>query len=82
VIEFTIEANAFLYRMVRSIVGTLIQVGCGDRSVSEFASALYGEDRSLAGPTAAPQGLCLMRVLYPGEADEHWADIVHRQENP
>jgi tRNA pseudouridine38-40 synthase len=92
VIEFTIEANAFLYRMVRSIVGTLIQVGLGHRSVSEFGTALYGVDRSLAGPTAAPQGLCLMRVIYPGEADEHRADehcadteyradAVHRQEN-
>ena len=63
-VEFTIEANAFLYHMVRSIVGTLLQVGLGDRSVSEFASALYGADRALAGPTAAPHGLCLIGVKY------------------
>jgi tRNA pseudouridine38-40 synthase len=63
-VEFTIEANAFLYRMVRSIVGTLIQVGCGDMTVAEFASALNGADRALAGPTAAPQGLCLIGVQY------------------
>jgi tRNA pseudouridine38-40 synthase len=63
-VEFTIEANAFLYHMVRSIVGTLIQVGRGDLSVSEFASTFYGADRSLAGPTAAPQGLCLVGIQY------------------
>jgi tRNA pseudouridine38-40 synthase len=66
-IEFTIEANAFLYRMVRSIVGTLLQVGRGDLTVSQFASALGARDRSRAGPTAPPQGLCLIRVDYPNE---------------
>ena len=65
-VEFTIEANAFLYRMVRSIVGTLLQVGRGDLTVAEFSSALYSVDRARAGPTAAPQGLCLIRVEYPG----------------
>lgn len=69
-VAFTIEANAFLYHMVRSIVGTLLEVGLGDRTVSEFSSALYGVDRALAGPTAAPHGLCLMQVRYPGK-DEH-----------
>ena len=68
-VEFTIEANAFLYRMVRSIVGTLLQVGCGDWTISEFASALHGADRALAGPTAVPQGLCLIGVQYPDKAD-------------
>jgi tRNA pseudouridine38-40 synthase len=73
-VEFTIEANAFLYRMVRSIVGTLLQVGCGDLGISEFASVLYGADRALAGPTAAPQGLCLIGVQYA-------TDAGHREEN-
>jgi tRNA pseudouridine38-40 synthase len=63
--SFYIEANAFLYRMVRSIVGTLIQVGRGDLSVSQFASALHAVDRARAGPTAPPQGLCLVAVRYP-----------------
>jgi tRNA pseudouridine38-40 synthase len=67
-VEFTVEANAFLYRMVRSIVGTLIQVGYEDLSVAEFASALDGADRALAGPTAAPQGLCLIGVQYGADA--------------
>jgi tRNA pseudouridine38-40 synthase len=61
-----IEANAFLYRMVRSIVGTLIQVGCGEMTVGEFGSAFRAADRSLAGPTAAAHGLCLMAVHYEG----------------
>lgn len=77
-VEFTIEANAFLYRMVRSIVGTLLQVGRGDLSISEFASALYGADRALAGPTAAPHGLCLVKVRYPPAACGNGADIECR----
>lgn len=61
---FDIEANAFLYRMVRSIVGTLLQVGKGKMGAEEFATVLASQDRSQAGPTAPPQGLCLMEVKY------------------
>jgi tRNA pseudouridine38-40 synthase len=64
-LTFDIEANAFLYRMVRSIVGTLLQVGRGESGVEEFAALLASCDRSQAGPTAPPQGLCLMEVKYP-----------------
>ena len=63
-LTFDIEANAFLYRMVRSIVGTLLQVGRGRMSVEEFVAVLAACDRSLAGPTAPPHGLCLMEVKY------------------
>jgi len=63
-LTFNVEANAFLYRMVRSIVGTLLQVGLGRMSVQEFGVALEACDRSLAGPTAPPHGLCLMEVKY------------------
>jgi tRNA pseudouridine38-40 synthase len=63
-LAFDIEANAFLYRMVRSIVGTLLQVGRGRMSLEGFAAALAACDRSLAGPTAPPHGLCLMEVKY------------------
>jgi len=83
-VEFTIEANAFLYRMVRSIVGTLIQVGLGDCSVCEFASALNATDRALAGPTAPPQGLCLIQVRYTNDADTEYRTEYrsgYRQEN-
>jgi len=63
-LTFDIEANAFLYRMVRSIVGTLLQVGRGKMSVEKFAAVLASRKRSQAGPTALPHGLCLMEVKY------------------
>jgi len=63
-LTFDIEANAFLYRMVRSIVGTMLMVGRGEMSVEEFAAVLASCDRSRAGPTAPPHGLCLMEVKY------------------
>jgi tRNA pseudouridine38-40 synthase len=63
-LHFDIEANGFLYRMVRSIVGTLFQVGRGERDVEAFEAALAARDRDQAGPTAPPQGLCLVKVRY------------------
>lgn len=63
-IWFDIEANAFLYRMVRSIVGTLVQVGSGQLSTQEFQSNLLARDRSLVRQVAPAHGLCLMRVDY------------------
>lgn len=61
---FDIEANAFLYRMVRSIVGTLLEVGQGRMTIGEFEEAFASCERSRAGKTAEPHGLCLMRVDY------------------
>jgi tRNA pseudouridine38-40 synthase len=63
-LTFDIEANAFLYRMVRGIVGTLLQVGRGEMSVGEFSAVLASCDRGRAGPTVSPCGLCLMEVKY------------------
>ncbi len=63
-VHFDIEANAFLQKMVRSLVGTLLQVGIGDLSPEEFDRRLVACDRSLAGPTAPPHGLCLVAVNY------------------
>jgi tRNA pseudouridine38-40 synthase len=63
-LHFVIEANAFLYRMVRSIVGTLLQVGRGGMAVEEFSAVLASRDRDRAGPTAPPHGLCLVEVKY------------------
>jgi tRNA pseudouridine38-40 synthase len=63
-LTFDIEANAFLYHMVRSIVGTLLQVGRGDMDQEEFVVVLASCDRSRAGPTAPPHGLCLTEVKY------------------
>jgi tRNA pseudouridine38-40 synthase len=59
-----IEANAFLYRMVRSLVGTLLDVGQRRMRVSAFGEALASRDRSRAGETASAHGLCLVRVNY------------------
>ena len=61
---FDIEANAFLYRMVRSIVGTLVQVGGGHVSTEGFAAILGSRDRSRIKKVAPAHGLCLMRVDY------------------
>lgn len=63
-LTFTIEANAFLYRMVRSIVGTLKQVGDGSLEVDAFVKAFSLAERKYAGPTAPPQGLVLTNVKY------------------
>jgi tRNA pseudouridine38-40 synthase len=61
---FRIEGNAFLYRMVRSIVGTLTQVGAGNWSAAEFVEAFRAADRSRAAASAPPQGLFLVSVSY------------------
>ncbi len=66
---FTIRANAFLRRMVRSMVGTLLEVGRGRRQPEAVAEALVARDRSHAAPPAPPQGLVLERVEYPASVD-------------
>ena len=57
-----IEANGFLYNMVRNIAGTLIQVGVGRDKPDWIPQVLKAYDRRVAGATAPPQGLCLMQV--------------------
>ncbi len=59
-----IEANAFLRGMVRTTVGTLIQVGVGARAAASVADILDSRDRRNAGPSAPANGLCLIRVKY------------------
>lgn len=59
-----VEADGFLYNMVRAITGTLMYVGTGYWPVEEVARILSAEDRTQAGPNAPPQGLFLMRVIY------------------
>jgi tRNA pseudouridine38-40 synthase len=73
---YTIEANAFLYRMVRRIVGTLVEVGRSALSLEEFAELLRRADLSLVKITAPPQGLILERVRYPGDDDEGGAGEI------
>jgi tRNA pseudouridine38-40 synthase len=52
--------------MNRALVGTMVEVGSGRRSVAEFTSLLGGRPRSEAGPTAPPHGLALASVAYGG----------------
>lgn len=59
-----VEADGFLYNMVRAIAGTLINVGRGYWPESQVADILRAEDRTQAGPTAPAQGLFLVRVTY------------------
>ena len=60
-----IQANAFVHHMVRNIVSSLIEVGCGNQPVEWLAWLLAQKDRTLAAPTAKPEGLYLVNVLYP-----------------
>ncbi len=61
---FEIQAEAFLFRMVRSLVGALKQVGQGALTVAQFEALLASADRAQCPPLAPPQGLCLIEVLY------------------
>ena len=60
----TVEANGFLYKMVRNIVGTLLEVGSGRFPPGSVKKMLKSRDRRAAGVAAPPQGLCLEEVMY------------------
>ena len=64
-LHFEIRANAFCQQMVRSIVGTLVEVGMHRRKAGEMTGILRANSRAMAGRIAPPQGLCLMEVGYP-----------------
>jgi tRNA pseudouridine38-40 synthase len=64
---FRIVGEGFLRGMVRALVGTLIEVGTGQRTPESFTGLLAGRPRGEAGPTAPAHGLVLERVLYPPE---------------
>lgn len=63
-LKFSIEANGFLRHMVRTIVGTLVEVGKGKFTPMDFREILESRDRARAGMTAPPQGLFLAGVKY------------------
>jgi len=63
-IVIEMEADGFLRHMVRSVVGTLTEVGLGRRPEADLASVLEARDRRRAGPTAPAHGLFLVRVVY------------------
>jgi tRNA pseudouridine38-40 synthase len=66
-VRFEIRATSFCHQMVRSIVGTSVDVGLGRRPASSIAATLAARDRSTAGQVAPPHGLVLMSVGYEGE---------------
>jgi tRNA pseudouridine38-40 synthase len=66
-VEFWIEADAFMRNMVRVLVGTMLEVAAGRRSVDEFLGLLGGRPRADAGATAPAHGLYLVGVGYGGE---------------
>jgi tRNA pseudouridine38-40 synthase len=61
---YEITGKGFLRYMVRNIVGTLMEIGRGKLAAEDISSILAARDRTLAGPTAPAQGLCLMNVEY------------------
>jgi tRNA pseudouridine38-40 synthase len=64
VFRLHIRATAFCWQMVRSIVGTLVDIGTGSRRAGEVMGMLRARDRSVAGKVAPPHGLCLYEVGY------------------
>lgn len=70
-LRIDVEGDGFLYNQVRNMVGTLVEIGRGHWPVERVTEILEKRDRSLAGPTAPPHGLCLQWVRYdvlPGMA--------------
>ena len=63
-LRFEIEASSFCQQMVRAVVGTLVEVGLGQRTAADVALALRSRDRAKAGQVAPPHGLCLWEVTY------------------
>ena len=80
-IEIDVASRSFLHNQVRILVGTLQLVGRGQWTRRDVADALEARDRTRAGPTAPPQGLCLMEVRYDlGDGERNDADVADDQE--
>lgn len=78
VIEVT--ANGFLHNMVRILTGCLLAIGKGDKPVSWMAELLAACDRTRAGVTAPPHGLCFLQPAYPAEFNV--PDFQQNRQNP
>jgi tRNA pseudouridine38-40 synthase len=65
VLELWVEADSFLRHMIRVLVGTMLEVAAGRRTLEDFAELLQGKPRSHAGSTAPAHGLALVSVAYP-----------------
>ncbi len=64
IIDVFINANGYLYNMVRIITGTLVDVGLGRKNPEDIINIIEAKNRELAGPTAPPQGLYLYKVIF------------------
>lgn len=64
IITISATGDGFLYKMVRNIVGTLVEVGLGKLSCNKIEEIIFSKDRGMAGHTAPPQGLYLKEVHY------------------
>ena len=64
-LRFEVEASSFCHQMVRSLVGTMVDMGLGRRKAGDMAWVLRAADRQQAGQLAPPHGLCLWEVEYP-----------------
>ncbi len=80
-IAVEVEADAFLYNMVRIITGTLVEVGCGRMGAEEIPLAIESCDRRSAGMTAPPEGLFLKNVFFDnGTVDGLWQNTLKGDE--
>jgi tRNA pseudouridine38-40 synthase len=68
-LTYRIEANGFLQRMVRALVGEMVDIGLGKRTLAEFMDAFQAADRSRARAMAPPHGLTLIKVSYRTEKE-------------
>ena len=68
-VEFEVRANAFCHQMVRSLVGTFVDIGLGRRSASDMMALIRSGRRQDASPIAPAHGLCLWEVGYPASLD-------------
>ena len=74
--RYRIEANAFLYRMVRRVVGALVRVGSGALMLDEFVRVLHAAEGEWPNQTAPARGLCLIAVRYEdGRGDARWSKV-------
>ena len=82
-IQIEIEANGFLYNMMRTITGTLVILGVegrrGRANPDRMKEIIESRNRRLAGPTAPPQGLYLVNVVYPATEQQSPKDYVPRE---
>jgi tRNA pseudouridine38-40 synthase len=61
---YRVNGNGFLHHMVRNLVGTFVEMGCGRMSASQMPEILAARNRSISGPTAPARGLFLVEVHY------------------